>query len=371
MQTPLLPAIEALADIDPQRIAMALALIGRNETLRELFVLAILAAEKELKYSGVIREEVTGPIVDALYSGVERVHKRLSTGEIFEFPYRSKIAREFVMSEPRLPDHAWEPQTTKLLLQLSESAKHVLIGGAYFGDHAILVAKKIAVWGGVCHAFEPNQEESRILAHNAELNALQNIKVQRFGLWSKNNCSLKLVGSDSHAHPELASATDDDAFPTVTIDSYLEHQGVTHLDLIMLDIEGGELDALKGAVLQLSLSEDEAPALVFEVHRNYVDWSNGLENTEIVRLVSGFGYTLFALRDFNANYCMAGKPIELIPLSDVYLEGPPHGFNVLALKGPKKRTLLGDYKISPNVSPKLLLHRNPDLHHPSGGLGQR
>lgn len=368
MATETLPAGKALADIDPTRIAEALALIGRDEALRELFVRACLAAEKQLDRRGPVRDDVTGPIVDALHRDVGVLRKQLSSGEVLEFPYRSKIAREFVMSEPRVPDHVWEPQTTKLLLRLAEGAKHVLVGGAYFGDHAVLLAKKIAAWGGVCHAFEPNPEQSAMLARNAHLNGLDNLRVLRMGLWGTSNCTLRLVGEDSHAHPELAAEAGEGTFPTVTVDNYLEQQGVPRVDLIMLDIEGGEFEVLKGAQTQLALPETEAPAVVFEVHRHYVDWSAGLDRTDVALFLAAHGYRVFALRDFNANVDLAGKPIELVPADDIYLEGPPHGFNMLAVKGESKLRLLGDYKLCPGVSPKLLAHKDPKLHHPTDGL---
>ena len=361
---------KALPDPNSDGVIAALAAIGRNPTLREVFVLACLQVEKGLNYGGSVRDDITAPIVDALFRDVERVRKTLSTGEVFEFSYRSKIAREFVMSEPRQPDHVWEPQTTKLLLRLAQGARHVLVGGAYFGDHAILIAKKIAAWGGVCHAFEPNAEQLAMLVHNARLNALGNLRPHLLGLWSKTNCNLRLVGDDSHAYPELVSQAEAGSFSTVTVDSYLAQQGVKALDLLMLDIEGGEFEVLKGASGQLALPEAEAPAVVFEVHRSYVDWTGGLHRTEIVRFLAGFGYTVFAVRDFNANFNMAGKPIELIPTDDVYLEGPPHGFNMLAVKGSKRLQLIDGYRICPGVSPKLLVHKDPNLHHPKDGLAK-
>jgi FkbM family methyltransferase len=359
---------KALQDNSADRIAEALALIGRDPVLRETFVLACLQAEKGLAYPGPVRDDVTAPIVDALFRDVASVSKTLSTGEAFEFPYRSKIAREFVMSEPRQPDHVWEPQTTKLLLALANNARHVMVGGAYFGDHAILIAKKIAAWGGTCHAFEPNTEQLAVLVNNARLNGLENIKAHPLGLWNESNCHLKLVGDDSHAHPEMIAQADGDSFPTVTVDGYLAQQGVPALDLLMLDIEGGEFNVLKGARNQLALPEPEAPAIVFEVHRYYVDWTNGLDQTDVARFLASFGYTLFAVRDFNANFNMAGKPIELIPIDKVYLEGPPHGFNVLAVKGLQRLQSIAGYRITPGVSPKLLVHKDPTLHHPVDGL---
>jgi hypothetical protein len=103
------------------------------------------------------------------------------------------------------------------------------------------------------------------------------------------------------------------------------------------------------------------------VHRHYVDWSKGLENTEIVRLLTDRGYQVFALRDFNSNVSMSKDTIELVPLGSIYLDGPPHGFNMLATKD--SSIFHGElYSIVKDVSPKLLRHQDPALHHPSGGL---
>ena len=104
-------------------------------------------------------------------------------------------------------------------------------------------------------------------------------------------------------------------------------------DLIMLDIEGAEYRALKGAQSFLQQPAGQAPNIVFEAHRHYVDWSNGLENTELIRFLTDLGYQVFAVRDFNSNYNLVGKPIEIIPAKDVYLEGPDHGFNMVAGQG--------------------------------------
>jgi FkbM family methyltransferase len=295
------------------------------------------------------------------------MRKTLANGVTFEFLYRSKIARDFVMSEPEAPDHAWEPQTSRILVNLAKSAQQVVIGGAYFGDHAVLIAREIAPAGGVVHAFEPNNQQRGMLVRNAKLNGLSNIRPRPEGLWSDSSTSLKLVGYDSFATAEVAEAGADDGFKTVTIADYLEAAGVDRLDLIVLDIEGAELGALKGAEPFLAKPAGEAPNILFEVHRHYVDWSNGLGETEIVRLLTGHGYTVYALRDFNSNFDLSGRPIELIPVDAVYLEGPPHGFNMVAVKDPK--IFEGPaYAIVEGVSPKLLRHKDPRLHHPLGGL---
>ena len=156
------------------------------------------------------------------------------------------------------------------------------------------------------------------------------------------------------------------AAQSITIDDYVARHRLPAVGLIMLDTEGGEEKALLGASKTLSRPFPESPHLVFEVHRSYVDWSAGLENTSLVNLVKTKGYAVFAIRDFHDNYAMAGRPIEIIPVDRVYLDGPPHGFNLLASKEPDIVNRLG-LRVVENVSPKLLLHKDPALHHPMDG----
>ena len=353
----------------PDALSRSLEVIGKDPILRRRMIDECKAIEKGLDYlpDHSIRDEITAPIIDALHAGVGILRKQLSSGLVFDFHYRSKIAREFVMSTPEVPDHVWEPQTTKLLVHLARRSRQVLVGGGYFGDHVLPIARQLAASGGTVHAFELNAEQAEMLRHNAVLNALDNVVVNQLGLWSDDHTELALQGDDSFAFPVSTGGSLPARFTTLTIDTYLQRSAVDRLDLIMLDIEGGELDALRGAEGHLTRPAGEAPNVVFEVHRSYVDWTDGLAQTPIVKHLTTRGYTIHAVRDFQANYDMKGKPVELIPLDTVYLEGPPHGFNLLAVKD---LSILRDdlFKICPGVSPKLLVHKSPSLHHPSDGL---
>lgn len=100
----------------------------------------------------------------------------------------------------------------------------------------------------------------------------------------------------------------------------------------------------------------------FEIHSSYVDWSKGLESTEIGAYLIDNGYSLFSIRDFQSNVKVDSK-IELIPASKTYLKGPEHGFNMLAIKD---LSVLKNENIQilENISPKLLLHRDKKMHAP-------
>lgn len=338
----------------------ALTTIGRDPAARASIV-AVLQAFERLPANRftTVRDDVTGPILDALHAEAGTLRKTLANDLVIEFPYRSKIARDFVMAVPERPDHVWEPQTTRLLLHLARDIGHAIVGGAYFGDQAIPIAD--AMRGrGTCHAFEPDSDQAEMVRRNASLNGLDNVEVRALGLWSDSETRLAFVGEDALAATVAASS----GVPTTTIDRYAQESGIDRVGLIMLDLEGAELEVLRGAGRVL---RDDGPAIVFEVHGSYVDWSNGLEKTDIARHLADLGYSLLAIRDFQSNVDLAGRPIELVPIETVYLEGPPHGFNVLALRDPAM-VECDQFRIVRGVSPKLLFHRDPYLHHPVGGL---
>jgi FkbM family methyltransferase len=345
----------------------ALAAIGLDDSIRSHIISLCLKAERRLAQQDFnVRDEITGPIVDALHQNIDSLKKRLCSGIDFHFYYRSKIARDFVMSQTKEPDHVWEPQTTKLLLHFGQRARQVIIGGAYSGDQAILLSHQMMKTGGLCHCFEPNKDQMSMLKFNSQVNGIDNIIFNQIGLWEDDDVELVLVGEDSFAHPEIAQSTNDpNAFTTISINSYGKQRSINKIDIIMLDVEGAELSVLKGADDFLSQPSDEAPCLIFEIHRNYVNWSSGLNNTGIVQFVQSHGYSVFSIRDYQSNVPMTGQKIELIRPEDTYLEGPPHGFNMLAVKNIE----MLDHKMfhfCKNVSPKLLFHRDPILHQPQG-----
>jgi FkbM family methyltransferase len=345
-------------------LANALAVAGRDAGVRQRIVDACLAVEDKPEHRWTqVRDDVTGPIVDALFAGAGVIRKQIASGLKFDFEYRSKIARDFVMSEPAVPDHVWEPQTTRTLLHFARGVRNVVVGGAYFGDQAIPLAHAAADNDGVVHAFEADLHQAQMLAHNAALNGLTNVRVITDALWSASGKRVSLAGDDALASPQA----DSQGIPTITIDDYAATAGVESIGLITLDLEGGELEALRGAHGQLAKPAGSAPVVVFEIHRNYVDWSGGLLATEVARLLTGHGYTLMAIRDFQSNRKMGGIPVELVVPETAYLDGPPHGFNVLAVKDVAflEAPL---FRIVEGVSPKLLMHRDPRLHHPTDWL---
>ena len=335
--------------------------LKNNSNYRDYFIEAIVEFEKKAGYpQNNIRDTVSGLLCDELFMG-ETFSKTLQNGLKINFVYNSKIAREFLLCSPVIPNHVWEPQTTKLLLHFSTNAKNVIIAGAYFGDQAIPVANNIKATG-FCHTFEPNKNNSNLILENANLNGLTNILINNLALWNKSNEKLIFDGEDALASTIEAKSSKINVLHTITIDDYVTQNKVDKVNLVMIDVEGSEIKVLQGAIEMLKQNK---PVVIFETHSLYDDWSNGLENSSSALLLKELGYEVFAVREFHQNIDTGSMPIELLPLGSTFCETPPHhGFNMLAI--PSKELIKNDlFKIVFDLSPKLILSKNDAKFLPS------
>ncbi len=335
--------------------------LRKNPELRNIFINSIKEFENKAGYPySNVRDTVSGLLCDELFMG-EHFSKLLENGIKINFVYNSKIAREFLLSSPEMPDHVWEPQTTKLLLHFSSNAKNVIIAGAYFGDQAIPVANNIKL-SGVCHTFEPNKNNSDLIAENAKLNGLTNILINNLALWNKSDEQLIFDGEDALASTVQANGSAANVLHTITIDDYAVKKQLGKIDLLMIDVEGSEIKVLEGAVEMLKQNK---PVIVFETHSLYDDWSNGLQNSPSSLLLKGLGYEIFAVREFHQNINTANMPVELLPLDRTFCETPPHhGFNMLAV--PEKKLIENNlFRVVSDLSPKLILSKKDVKFLPS------
>lgn len=346
-------------------LATVRAVLARYPAARERILDCLVAIEKELQPTadGNLREDLVGPLVDLLFEPGERLERRVDKDLVFNFRYSSKIARDFVIARGAAPDHVWEPQTTRAVVALSRGGRNVIVGGAYFGDHALFIARVLAP-GGLCHCFELSSESLQMLRLNLEANGITNVRINQEALWSRDGARIELTGADSHATArEAGPSCQGPTFASRTIDGYAEANGLGRIDAIMLDIEGGELAAVEGAERVLSREADAAPALICEIHGRYSDWSRGLRHAPLCSRLIGHGYEVFAIRDYQGNEGRMREVVELVDIDSAVIGGPPHGFNLLAVKT-RARLDPAVFRIVHNVSPKLLHHRDPKIFAP-------
>ncbi len=120
----------------------------------------------------------------------------------------------------------------------------VIDAGAYIGDSSIWFAQKTSPDGKI-YAFEIEEPSIEYLLDNVKRNSLDNnIKVVDKGLWSQNT-SLKAV--ENYTATAYSQENGDFIFEAITIDTFVKENCLDRVDYIKMDIEGAEIDALKGA----------------------------------------------------------------------------------------------------------------------------
>jgi FkbM family methyltransferase len=350
-----------IPEISPEQLCDALAAAGASQETREALFDALRRAHLAAPDRNEFRDRVRWPLIAGILANAGAHRVRTAEGVEFEVSLDSRIERALLLSLEPFPDHVWEPQTTKLLVALGRSATNVIIGGAYIGDHALLVAAQSA---GRVHAFEPMEHAYAKLLRNIAINRAANVIPRRMALWSRSGEAVVAEGDPALVSSRLLGQGDsaEQGVPTISIDDYIARERLSAVELIMLDTEGSEEEALRGA--EKLLRSGSPTDVVFEIHRSFVDWSAGLPSTSIVRLLTDNGFSVFAIRDYHDNQAMTGEPVELIPTDAVYLEGPPHGFNMLATRNVPRIERTIDVAFVRDVSPKLLHDRDPRLHQP-------
>lgn len=120
----------------------------------------------------------------------------------------------------------------------------VIDAGAYKGAFAIYAAKKVG-GGGKVISFEPDPNNYEVLCKNIRLNNLDNVIAVKKGLWSRNTIlNLFLSGSTSSCFNVFGRETC--KIQVVRLDDELKRLGINKVDFIKMDIEGAEIETVKG-----------------------------------------------------------------------------------------------------------------------------
>jgi len=145
----------------------------------------------------------------------------------------------------------------------------VLDVGANIGAVACWLARRVGPTGRIV-VFEPDPANLAVLRRNVELNALDSVVIVERGAWESEGELEFLAGGGYTSsfcrtnyvdeHPERYRRV---RVPVTTIDAEVERLALPRVDLIKMDIEGGEGPALRGARRTL---ERFRPAVVVESH---------------------------------------------------------------------------------------------------------
>jgi len=146
----------------------------------------------------------------------------------------------------------YEELETKFVGKILGPGMTMLDIGANRGYYTLLASRRVGPCGRVV-AFEPSPRERRFLKCNLVLNRCKNVAVEPMALGSRSGeANLYVVarygsGCNSLRPPDTELPVATAHVSVSSLDDYLRLRRIDRVDFVKMDIEGGELDVLKGA----------------------------------------------------------------------------------------------------------------------------
>ncbi len=162
--------------------------------------------------------------------------------------------------------------------------------GAHHGLYSLIAARCVGATGRVI-AFEPSPRERKKLEAHLALNRTTNVAVEDLALGACGGETDLFLGLDGGFNT-LSSAAAQGGVAKIPVrvmalDEYLASANLPRIDLVKLDVEGGELEIFEGA--RRVLERKPRPVILCEVDDQRTrGW--GYDAVAIVRLIEGFGF---------------------------------------------------------------------------------
>jgi FkbM family methyltransferase len=143
----------------------------------------------------------------------------------------------------------------------------VIDGGACWGDTALYFANKAK--NTKVYAFEFVPSNIELFNKNIVLNNNQNIRLIKLALSGESGKSYHLIDAGPSSTFSEKETNSSMIIYTISIDDFVEEYKVMKIDFIKLDIEGAELETLKGAINTIKRFK---PKLAIALYHNPVDF---------------------------------------------------------------------------------------------------
>ncbi|MFL6796334.1 MAG: FkbM family methyltransferase [Xanthobacteraceae bacterium] len=160
-----------------------------------------------------------------------------------------------------------------------EPGDYVIDCGACFGGTSLNFADMVGPRGRV-YSFEFLPENLHVFHHNLHenINLLHRISLAVNPVWSQSGLTMSIVGSGPGAQVHVADVDGAQKVQSAKIDDFVTMNGLPKVNFIKMDIEGAEIEALKGA---MGTIERHRPKLAICVYHDLTHFY------EVPRLLSG------------------------------------------------------------------------------------
>lgn len=177
--------------------------------------------------------------------------------------------KEYQMKQIFLLD-VYERNTIRQLLRLvkQEVVKPFVFMdvGANIGFFSMTVAKDYKINECQIHCFEPNPYTFNLLKTNLQNNGFNNVYLNMVGLGERETTAVLTSNAENIGAANIYSENKGGIQTNIqirTLDGYCKDLGINRVDIIKVDIEGAELNFLKGA--ENIIANSEKLILVMEI----------------------------------------------------------------------------------------------------------
>ena len=277
-----LPASGSLLDLRNSRVAGKL---DRNVFWRE--------ASNRTSILRQLQPMIAHGTIDAIEADAHELRLKLANGARFVWD------PEDVRAAPNTAflEGIYEPQEFAVLAALAKNSKVIFDVGANIGWYAVQLAR-IAGADTKVFCFEPVPSTQEKLIRNVKLNDLEGqIRIFDFGLSDKIGTvefflpekSGSAAASARNLHPDEPVARL--AVRLDVLDELVAREQIARIDLIKCDVEGAELDVLRGARETI---ERDRPVIFLEMLRK---WSRHFDYhpNDIIQLLRQSDYRCWAV----------------------------------------------------------------------------
>lgn len=163
--------------------------------------------------------------------------------------------------------------------------------GANVGYYSMCALDLVGKAGQI-HAFEIDPRPLRCLTRSVATFRYANLTVHPVAVGASVG-SGKLIKQRDCGHSHVSDAGEGVPIPMTSLDAWRDEFGVTAIQAMKIDVEGGEYAVLKGAE---TLLREERPVIVFEAD-DALQAKHGSTCSEIIGFLQQRGYRVERLRD--------------------------------------------------------------------------
>jgi len=161
-----------------------------------------------------------------------------------------------------LQQHLAGPHTYEKYHELKRG-EVVVDAGATIGTFTVLAAKSVGGEGLVI-AIEPEKNNLENLKKNIKINGFNNVTIVPKGLWNRKDKKRFYLADSTVMHSLMQKSDKSGKIEVETLDNILEKLRMSKVDFIKMNIEGAEIQALKG--MKRTLRNNDVDLVVVADH---------------------------------------------------------------------------------------------------------